>query len=474
MLHNLFVSQRCLLLITNRRCQILKRITIIGGGASGTLLAIQLLRNSGGEPITIDLIEKQKSVGRGVAYSTGSRCHLLNVPAAKMSAFPKEPSHFHDWLVAGGYEYGPTDFVPRAIFGNYLVELLDESAKNFGSFATLNLIDEEVVEITPDISSAYVTLASGDVIPTSRVVLAFGNFLPPHSTVPDLNFISHPKYIHNVWDPQAYQHISETDELLIIGTGLSMVDVALRFFTDGHRGRISAISTRGLLPAVHKLGYEYPGFIGELNGSKRITEIFTCVRRHIDLASSNGSDWRAVIDSLRPHTQELWRGLPTSEKRYFMQHLSRYWNAARHRMAPEAAAAIDEMQQSGRLRILKGRLRNITHDGDKFLVNHVVNGEINYLEPDAIFNCIGSQANFRHVESSLIQSLLRKGAVRCDELSLGLDATPEGVLLDSEGVPSPVLRTLGTALKGVLWESTAIPEIRQQAEALATRLLSED
>ena len=452
----------------------MKRITIVGGGASGTLLAIQLLRNSGGEPITIDLIEKHKSVGRGVAYSTESPFHLLNVPAAKMSAFPKEPGHFHDWLIAGGVEYAPTDFVPRALFGKYLRELLDITSKTFGSYATLDLVDDEVVDLTPDISSAYVTLASGEVIQTSRVVLAFGNFLPPHPTVPDLKFISHPKYIHNVWDPQAYERISDTDEILIIGTGLSMVDVALRLYTDGHKGRISAISTRGLLPAVHKLGYEYPSFIGELNGSKRITEIFTCVRRHIDHASSNGSDWRAVIDSVRPHTQALWLGLPTSEKRYFMQHLSRYWNAARHRMAPGAASVIDEMQESGRLRILKGRLRNITHDGDKFLVNHVIDGDINYLESDAIFNCIGSQANFRHVESRLIQSLLRKGAIRCDELSLGLDATPDGVLLDSMGRPSPALRTLGTALKGILWESTAIPEIRQQAEALAAQLLSED
>lgn len=472
-LHDLFLYLRPFNQIPED-CLDMTRVTIIGGGASGTLLAINLIRNSGGERIEIDIIEKRSAVGRGVAYSTAHDYHFLNVPAAKMSAFPDEPNDFLNWLVAEGHNFTGTDFVPRKLFGEYLRSLLRSAMQKNGAFVKLNLLDDEAIDVTPEHRQAIVVLRNGGRVHTDRVVLAFGNALPPHPCVPDLSFIASPKYVRDVWSEEAFSQIGPDDKVLIIGTGLSMVDTAIRLNKGGHRGKITAISTRGILPAAHELGHSYPDFTEELKGKTRITDLLTIVRRHIRIAEAQGSNWRAVIDNLRPVTQELWTALPNAEKRYFMQHLSRYWNAARHRMPPAAATMIEEMRNSGKLEIICGRLKNVViSDAGNFLVTYTQVGHPRSVQTDAILNCIASEANFAKHENPLVNNLLVSGAIRCDGLSLGLDALPNGVITGKNGERSKVIYTLGTALKGVLWETTAIPEIRTQAQRLAIELLSE-
>ena len=450
----------------------MKKVVIIGGGASGTLLAINLLRAALSQPISITLVEKRETIGRGIAYSTAFEHHLLNVPVAKMSAFPDEPEHFLNWLGESGHSFGSSDFVPRRLFGDYLSSLLDAEARRS---ASLVRVFDEATDLEQNDGGIVVKLASGKEIPADLVVLAFGNFLPPHPSVPDLSFITAEMYIRDVWSEGSLEKIDPSDDVLVIGTGLSMVDFVLNLRSAGHQGKIQAISTKGLLPAEHKLGYTYPAFADELKGVEKITQIFTTVRKHVAVADANGSDWRAVIDSLRPVTQDLWQQLPTAEKRYFMQHLSRYWNAARHRMPPAAAETIREMLTNGQLEVLSGRLRHISTDTEgRFLVNFSQNGEQNYINCDVLVNCIASQSNFARIESELVKNRLGRGTIRCDAVSLGLDATPDGRLIDVNGVVSDKLRTIGTALKGTLWETTAIPEIRVQAAKLAETIAKSD
>lgn len=452
----------------------MKRITIIGGGASGTLLAINLLREAGGQRLEINLVEKRETIGRGVAFSTLHDTHLLNVPAAKMGAFPDDVEHFHRWLGENGYDYPPAAFVPRRIFGEYLRDCLKEAEKTKSAGTTLNVFDDEAVDIKLDGRKAEVKLATGDVLYSEKIALAFGNFLPPHPSVADQSFTSSPKYFQDPWSPEVFDAIGPEDSVLIVGTGLSMVDVTMQLVKLGHRGTINAISTRGLLPAVHKLGYTYPPFHDEVKCLTRVTDIAKVVRRHADKAEAEGSDWRAVIDSLRPVTQQIWLDLPLAEKKYFMQHLSRYWNVARHRMPPEAAEAIDELRGTGQLQILKGRLKKIAwEEGVGFDVRYSTVGLEQYVHADAVVNCIGSESDFGRIDSPLVHSLLASGIVRCDDLNFGLDATPDGRLIGPDGQPSEMMYTLGTALKGILWESTAIPEIRTQARDLARELISD-
>jgi uncharacterized NAD(P)/FAD-binding protein YdhS len=250
-----------------------------------------------------------------------------------------------------------------------------------------------------------------------------------------------------------------------------MVDVALHLDAIGHLGKVTAISTRGLLPAVHKLGFSYPDFSSEVVGTAEITAILKTVRQHIKKAETDGSNWRAVIDSLRPATQQIWLGLPLEEKKYFKQHLSRYWNVARHRMPPEAAAVIERMQSKGALEIRSGRLFDIRHDGKVFRIGSSLGGETHYAEAEVLVNCIGSESNFSRIDKEFVRNLIARRHIRNDELDLGIMAAPDGRVVGKIGKYSDVVFTLGTALKGTLWETTAIPEIRTQARDLALRLL---
>lgn len=450
----------------------MKRITIVGGGASGTLLAVNLLKNAGDVPVEINLIERRSRVGRGVAFGTMQASHLLNVPCGRMGAFPDEIHHFHNWLTANGHECDPHDFVPRRLFGEYLREVFDRESVGLKPNVRLNLIDDEAVDMSVNGSSAEVMLRSGEIVPSDSVVLAFGNFKPPHPSVADLSFADSPNYFQNPWGSDLYESIEPDDTIFIVGTGLSMIDVALHLHKTGHKGKISAISTRGMLPAVHKLGYTYPSFSDELKGLTRITDILKTVRRHAKIAEAEGSNWRAVIDSLRPVTQQMWLDLPLAEKKYFMQHLSRYWNVARHRMPAEAADVLNEMQAQGVLEILRGRLRTIAATNTGFDVSYSRNGVENLSTAKILVNCIGSQANFAKIESTFVENLIDRNHIRNDDLSLGIAASPDGRVVNKNGDFSNVVYTLGTALRGTLWETTAIPEIRTQAKQLAIQLLS--
>lgn len=176
-----------------------KRITIIGGGATGTLLAVNLIKNSGGEPLEINLIERQNRFGRGVAYSATEDFHLLNVPAAKMGAFPDDIEHFHRWLTAKNLNFAASDFVPRRLYGEYLRELFDETTKHKNENVAVNLIDDEAVDIEIEADKAETILSSGERVESNKIVLAFGNFLPPHPKAENMDFVETEKYFQNPW-----------------------------------------------------------------------------------------------------------------------------------------------------------------------------------------------------------------------------------------------------------------------------------
>lgn len=454
-----------------RRNRRMKSITIIGGGASGTLLAANLLRNANGVDLTVNLIEKRGKFGQGVAYSTPHLVHLLNVPAIKMGAFPDDVGDFHRWLTANGHDYAKDAFVPRTLFGDYLGHILVTSIDGSQASVKFNYFDDEAEKIIDSENYSEVVLSSGEPLPSDIVILAFGNFPPPQPNVSDNGFTSAPTYFRNQWDASVYSKMTPDDSILIIGTGLSMVDLAMHFNSVGHRGKISAISTRGLLPAVHAHAEPYPSFYDELKGMTQITDLLKAVRRHVKKAELNGGNWRGVIDSLRPHTQRIWRDLPTSEKRYFMQHLSRYWNVSRHRMAPDVAAVLANMQANNALEIFDGRLLQIEFANNRFLTTYRSNGIRRTTMTDIVVNCIGSESNFERIDSRLVRDLVDSGSIRNDELSLGIAVDQNYCVIGADGKISARLRTLGTAMKGTLWETTAIPEIRHQANELALQLL---
>lgn len=446
----------------------MKKITIIGGGASGTLLAVNLLKSAENEPLEINLVEKSKKVGRGVAYATEDNVHLLNVPAGKMGAFPDDIEHFHRWLIEKGHDFAPTDFAPRKIYGEYLREVFAEAIDERGSNVTINLYDDEAIDILTEENSALVLLKSGEALPSDKVVLAFGNFLPPNLPTASDEYTKTEKYFQNAWDAEELEKISPSDDVLLIGTGLTAVDNILSLYHKDHQGKIIAVSKHGWFPAVHQAAAPYECFKEEIAEQNKVSAIFKTIRRHCRRAEN----WRSVIDVLRPVTQETWHRLPKDEKRTFMRHLRRVWDVSRHRMPPKCAEILHKMQLEGRLEVKSGKITDIRTDGGRFNVTFTAKGGEETVQADAVINCTGSESDFRKIDFPLVQNLLNKGEIKPDELNLGLDATPDGRILDRENKPSNIISTLGTALKGVLWESTAMPEIRAQARSLAAKLLA--
>jgi uncharacterized NAD(P)/FAD-binding protein YdhS len=443
----------------------MKRITIIGGGASGTLLAVNLIRNGGDAPLELNLIEKNSRLGRGVAYGTAHDFHLLNVPAAKMGAFPDRVEHFHEWLTANGYDYAAGDFVPRKIYGEYLRQIFAGAIAGKNPNTKINLIEDEAVDVLFERGEATVVLQSGERLPTDKIVLAFGNSLPPHISTENQEYIKSEKYFQNPWCASVGGKIAKTDDVLLIGTGLTAIDLMMSFYYGKHTGKIFALSTHGLLPAVHAPAPLYSSFAEEVLAQSKVTSLLKIVRRHIEKAEN----WRSVIDAMRPATQKVWQKLNLTEKRRFMRHLRRIWDVSRHRMPPQCAAILQKLQSAEQLNVLRGKIRNIETVDNKFIVTYGKNGE---LKVDAIINCTGSESNFTKIDLPLVKNLLAKGCIKPDDLFLGLEANSDGTLTDSRGQYSGVFFTLGTALKGTLWESTAMPEIRAQARDLALRLLA--
>jgi uncharacterized NAD(P)/FAD-binding protein YdhS len=447
----------------------MKRITIIGGGASGTLLAVNLLKHTGEHPLEINLVEKAGKIGRGVAYSTVQDVHLLNVPAAKMGAFPDEVEHFHKWLSENEYDYAPGDFVPRKIYGEYLREVFSDAIRNKSDKVKINLLDDEAIDVYTEEDSALVLLESGEVLPSHKVVLAFGNFLPPNLPTETAEYAASNKYFQNSWDAAIEEKIQPTDDVLLIGTGLTAVDNIMSFYQRGHQGKIIGVSKHGWFPAAHQAATPYQCFKDEIAEQQNIRQILKIVRKHCHRAEN----WRSVIDALRPVTQETWQRLPVKEKQTFMRHLRRIWDVSRHRMPPQCNEILQKMQREGKLEIRRGKIKDIQTEGKKFKVKYAANDTENFLSVDAVINCAGAESNFDKIEFPLVKYLIEKGEIKPDQLALGLEATPDGKIINRENKSSNVIFTLGTALKGILWESTAIPEIRVQAKNLSLTLLKD-
>ncbi len=261
-------------------------MVIVGGGASGTLLAAQLLRNARG-PLRVALLEKSGRMGPGLAYSTESASHLLNVPASRMSAFPDDPEHFLRWVRRVEPDTGPEDFVQRRRYGRYLEAVLREAREGAAPGVHLEPMVGEVVSISRAGNARRVELADGTVLEARQVVLAVGNALPADLPVADGGLYTSPRYIRSPWTEGALRHIRSHHSVMLIGTGLTMVDTVLSLAERGHEGRIHALSRHGLLPHVHRPGV-VAGNAVDISEPRRVRSILGALRREVRSAREGG------------------------------------------------------------------------------------------------------------------------------------------------------------------------------------------
>jgi uncharacterized NAD(P)/FAD-binding protein YdhS len=448
----------------------MKDVTIIGGGFSGAMLTVNMLREN--SPVHIRIIEKSENIGCGLAFSADKDYHLLNVPAHVMGAFADDTRHFLQWLKNNKIEIPASNHVPRKYYGRYINELFNEVLKTSKPYQKIEVIRDEAIDILLKEGKAEVKLKSGNSFRSDKVVLAIGHFPPGHPRSKDASFIESDRYFRDPW-AAPYDQFNSSDKILVIGSGLTMIDNVLTLYYNGFSGKIFSFSNHGYLPFVYKPSEQYPSFYEEIKKYNNVLDIFKVVRKHIKIAGEQGIGWRAVLDSFRYQNQEIWMSWPWEEKQKFLKHLSRIWNIARHRIPYDYDQVLNQLIKSGQLEIKAVKIKSIMKGNNDIEVNYRLrkSNEERTDRFDYLLNCTGPQSNYQRLESVLIKNLMSHGYIICDSFHMGLDALPNGTILDREGAPSKNLFTLGPPLKGILGESTAVPELRRQAFDLALLLL---
>jgi uncharacterized NAD(P)/FAD-binding protein YdhS len=437
-------------------------IAILGGGVSGALTAYHLSQQ--GTEARVVVIDPRQDLGLGLAYSTPSLRHLLNVPAGKISALPGEPDHFLNWLRAH-YDGEATEktFAPRAVFGCYVQSLL-------AGADGIEHVRAAAVDYRPAGDGAVVVLDDGCELMADGVVLATGNFDPAPLRGVDEAAIAGGAYRHNAWREETYAGLEPDAAVTVIGTGLTAVDVVLRLREMGHRGTITAASRHGVFPNPHA---EY---VPLAESAIPLETAPTCVAylRALRRSMREGAAWRAAIDSLRATTNDLWLALPLGEQQRFRRHLQWRWDVVRHRMAPPVAAVIQGELAAGTLRIREGNLERVEVAAGGAVVTVTVRKGAGTESFGAarVINCTGPSLNYRQVNSPLLESLFAQGLVSAGAMGGGFHCTRKGALIGADGEVSEVLFNVGPGRLGTLLESIAIPEIREQAIAMAEMLVA--
>lgn len=443
-------------------------IAVIGAGFSGALLAVHLLqRCRPGDRIY--LIETRASFGRGLAYSTTNLGHLLNVRAANMSAFHEAPDHFVEWLrhravrIGGNIANGDC-FVSRRLYGNYIRSLLCDQLWAGGKGRNLFLVPDQAISISEDQNGASVRVAGGRHFSVDVVVVAAGNSYRTGSAG---------QVYYDPWDPRATQGVDSSAPVLLIGTGLTMVDVFQSLTDNGHRGPIHAFSRRGLLPQEHAPTRPRTFSVGDLPRTTSVARIARWLRKTVEETTADGDDWRGVFDGLRPHVPELWRRLPIEERRRFVRHLQPWWGSHRHRLAPQIAHKIAAAIAQGRLDVGAARVLDILPGPSSahVRVRRRGSGSIEELQVARVIDCTGPDAEGRFTRDPLMQDLMDRGLARPDPLGLGLDVSEQGALLNCDGIPSPRLFAVGPVTRGTFWEIVAVPDIRLHCVRLSNHLM---
>jgi uncharacterized NAD(P)/FAD-binding protein YdhS len=441
-------------------------VAIIGAGFSGIMVAVHLARLL--PPEHRLLLCERGRFARGIAYATPNANHLLNVRAANMSAFPAQPLHFQDWLRGGAAacpgEVVTTDagiFASRGLYGRYLADLLERAHGG----DRLDLVADEVADIEAVEHGHRLTFANGTQRTVRAVVLAVGNVATAQP--------ASDAYRPDPWAPDVTEGLHGDAPVVIIGTGLTMVDLALQLRDNGFAGPVIAISRRGLLPHRHAISPRWPtpAFTEAERGSLLL--LLRAVLRDVRAAQDHGIDWRGVIDSLRPITASLWQGLSWQDRARFLRHLRPIWDAHRHRVCEPIGREIDSLRGRGFLIIRRGRITGIAFGPDGASVGFRRRGgtQETRIAAQRVINATGV-ASLASAESPLLRALLARGTLRPDPLGIGLDVTGSLQAIDAAGRAVPGLWALGPLVRGVFWECVAVPDIRLQAQRVADEVVA--
>lgn len=460
----------------------MRHIVIIGGGFSGSLAAVNLARLAPGA-LQVTLVNHGRPAGRGVAYGTRRPEHLLNVVARNMTALPEFPGHFVDWLRTRT-EYADLPeaelremFAPRRVYGDYVRSLalhhLGPAAGTAGRHFTA--IDAEAIDIRSAGKTVQIHLDGHAPLTAHGVLLATGNETP--STPPGADALAdHPGYCANPWLPWEERLPAPGGRIILLGTGLTAVDAIVTLLALDWRGTIHAVSRHAWLPQSHFKGADDPDFppAGVDLAALGLEALARLVEGHCERLRARGRNPAIVVDKLRPHTQRIWQAFTVAEKREFCSRYAARWNVVRHRIAPSIQHQVVTALDAGRLQLAAGGIERLEARGTGIRVHfRGAHGGTDHLDGDLVINCTGPHTRFSATRSLLLRNLLAAGAIVPDEMDMGLKVEPDFAAVAADGLRSPHLYAIGPLLRGTLWETIAVPELRGQALRVAQTIVQD-
>lgn len=457
----------------------MKTLVIVGGGFSGAALAVQFLRHcpESDEGVRLVLVNRSASMARGLAYGTPGSQHWLNVPAGNMSALADEPDDFLHFCQRQMADTSGEAFISRRLYGDYLAELVQHAARGAASGVELQQRVAEVRAVHPAAHGVTVELAGAEAIQADHVVLAFGHFAPIDPPGLSVSNLGTARYCADPWQGDALADLPDDAPVLLVGSGLTALDMLLELLHRQHRGKIFMLSRRGLMPLAHRQQRDETNLTAGLR--ERILQVPPStraltrhIRREIGACTRDGGNWRDVFAALRPITPLLWQRLPAEERRRFLRHVQPYWDVHRHRVAPESHQRFRQALADGLLRPMAGRLLDVQPQGDGVSIEVRLRGasDTTRLNVARVINCTGPNLNLMRIRDPLVSQLREEGIVCPDAHGLGLEVDESLAIKSRGGEVSTRVSYIGPMLKAGLWEAIAVPELRRHALSLALRL----
>jgi uncharacterized NAD(P)/FAD-binding protein YdhS len=444
-------------------------VAVVGGGFSGTLFALKLARQRA--DLRIYLIEKNALPGRGLAYGACSPFHLLNVPVNRMEV-GLAPA-FAEWLVQKKVDLSDalaesggdlaSSFVSRQLFGDYLEERLQASLSGDRASGVVP-VRGDVVRLM-DAPQRGVVLHDGRELAADAIVLATGNLAPRAPAIADDWLYDTPWFVADPWTHDAFDRLDRSAPVLLLGAGLTMVDVALKLADSGHRGKMHSISRHGLLPKAHRAGGAWEPFLKPHIPSSPL-KLSRIIRAEVRKAEAAGVPWQRVIDAVRPSIASAWHAWSGAERHQFLRHLRSRWDVHRHRMAPRIADALAELLDSNQLHVSAGRIREY-RKAPGFIEAVVARrgARDSVISAARVINCTGPRSDFARLALPLFADMKKRGFIVPDAMDLGLESS-DCALIDRMGRPLSWLFALGPLTRPAWWEVTAVPEIALQIDRL--------
>ncbi|MGD0144946.1 MAG: FAD/NAD(P)-binding protein [Rhizomicrobium sp.] len=452
-----------------------KSVVVVGGGFTGALFGLKLHRAHPGWRIVI--VEPKRKLGRGVAYGACGPQHLLNVPVSRMEIgltpgfaqwLESRRSDMAEALVESGLDL-PSAYAPRRLFGDYMEERIGE-ALAAKTRTGLTAVRGEAVRLLTQ--GHGVLLTDGREIKADFVVLAMGNLPPRPPGGPDPWLYDTGYFVPDPWAADAFDDIDPDEPVLLIGAGLTMVDIALRLAEEGHRGKMLAVSRRGLNPCTHRGGGAWAPFLHDKIPAPPLA-LAKLIRAEIAKAQEQNIPWQRVFDAARPAVASVWNNWDDKSRRQFLRHLRVRWDIHRHRMAPRIGEELDSLLKSGRLEIVAGRLGGFREAGNQVEATLKLRGGGNRVfRAGQVVNCTGPGNDFDKIAIPLVADLRERKLAKSDPLGVGLE-TDDCAVLDASGRPSTWLFALGPLTRPAWWEITAVPEINIQIDRLVAQLSSD-